>query len=524
VSGQLVVRNLNVRNAYTHSPLVSNLNFEIPVGRTLGIVGESGSGKTLTAMSVAGLLPPTVTATGIVELDGKALSIENPETTRDLRTTLIGVIFQNPSTALNPRLTVGAQLAEALSPEIRRVPRRTAQRCLDLLDEVGMREARQKLIAYPHELSGGLAQRAVIAMALARSPKLLIADEPTTALDVTIQAQILDLVATLQSQHGFGVMLITHDMGVIRDRADNVLVLAAGRSVEQGSAKKLFEAPASKEAKVLLRASEIVFASKVQPADELAAPLVAVRNVTKRFSNRHQALAGVSLTVKSGQSIGVVGESGSGKTTLARIIIGLESNDGGVVEVDGIARVPRTRSPRIQYVFQDPYASLDPRIMIIDSVAEPLMAQGDSRLRAREKSETLLTEVGLHSALWYKPPTELSGGQRQRVGIARAIAPNPKLLIADEPVAALDVTVREHILSLLEELRERRKMAQIMISHDLSVVARFCDEVIVMKDGSIVETGPIRQIFEDPKHIYTRELLSAVPGRRQIKVQEAYRV
>lgn len=515
MSGQFVVKNLNVRNAQTQSPLVSDLTFEIALGRTLGVVGESGSGKTLSAMSVAGLLPPTVVATGNVELEGKVLSVESPATTRDLRTGLVGVIFQNPSTALNPRLTVGDQLAEALSPEIRRDRRQTAQRCLDLLNEVGMRNARQKLIAYPHELSGGLAQRVVIAMALARSPKLLIADEPTTALDVTIQAQILDLVATLQAQHGFGVMLITHDMGVIRDRADNVLIMAAGRAVEQGTAKDLFEAPASKEAKALLRASELVFGSKARPASDHAAPLVSVKGLTKTFSNGHQALAGVNLTVKPGQSIGIVGESGSGKTTLARIIAGLERNDGGIVEVGGVVRPPRTRSPSIQYVFQDPYASLDPRIAIIDSVAEPLMAQGDSRPLAREKSEPLLKEVGLHSSLWYKPPTQLSGGQRQRVGIARAIAPNPQLLISDEPVAALDVTVREHILALLEDLQERRQMAQIMISHDLSVVARLCEEVIVMKAGSIVEMGPIRQIFENPKHVYTRELLSAIPGRRQ---------
>lgn len=514
----LSVEGLTVRDTATGRPLAGPLSFGLEHGETLGIVGESGSGKTLTAMAVAGLLPSGLEAEGHVRLDGMPLPVSAVATARDLRTPHIGVVFQNPSTALNPRLTVGAQLAEALAPEVRRNRPEAASRCLTLLDEVGIREPERKLTAWPHELSGGLAQRVVIAMALARQPKLLIADEPTTALDVTVQAQILDLIAALQRSRRFGVLLITHDMGVIRDRADTVAVMANGRIVEDGRTGVLFAAPRSQAARELLKASELAFARPAPPvkAADGQGALIEARGVRKTFRNGPTALAGIDLDVRPGVSLGIVGESGSGKSTLARIIAGLERADSGRILLEGALRIPRTRSDLIQYVFQDPYSSLDPRIPVVETVAEPLRAKGVRKAEALETARKLLEEVGLDPSLWDRLPGRLSGGQRQRVGFARAIAPSPKLLIADEPVAALDSTARERVLALMEDLRRRHGTAQLLISHDLSIVARLCGEVVVMRAGEIVESGPTRRIFQSPVHPYTRQLLEAIPGRRPL--------
>ena len=513
----LSVARLSVSEPRAGRMLCGPLSFGIDHGRTLGIVGESGSGKTLTAMAVAGLLPGHLAAEGHVALDGATLPTGDAAASRDLRTAYTGVVFQNPSTALNPRLTVGAQLAEALAPDVRRDQARAVARCLTLLDEVGIREPERKLTAWPHELSGGIAQRVVIAMALARQPKLLIADEPTTALDVTVQAQILDLIAGLQRRHRFGVLLITHDMGVIRDRADEVVVMAGGRVVEHGGTEALFAAPRSNEAKTLLAASEFVLPEWNDPAGTAPGtpPLLEARGVRKTFRKGPQALAGVDLVVRPGISLGIVGESGSGKSTLARIIAGLERADAGAIRLDGEIRRPGTRSDLVQYVFQDPYSSLDPRLAVVDTVAEPLRAKGMRKADALKAARTLLDEVGLDPSLWERLPGRLSGGQRQRVGFARAIATRPKLLIADEPVAALDSTSRERVLALVQRLQARHGTAQLLISHDLSVVARLCSEVVVMRAGEIVERGPTRRIFETPAHPYTRQLLEAVPGRRR---------
>ena len=509
----LMTQGLNVFSKETGNRLVENVDLTLERGRTLCIVGESGSGKTLTAMSVAGLLPGSVEAQGSIWLDGQELSAEPGIRQRTLRTGAIGIVFQNPSTALNPRMTIGAQMLEALRPEMRRDSARAAQICHDLLVDIGVANPMDKLIAYPHELSGGIAQRIVIAMALARQPKVLIADEPTTALDATIQAQILDLIDALQEKHNFGVLLITHDMGVVRDRADDVLVMAAGRVVERGAAEALFRGAKSAVARKLLRASELIF-SEASPSPASAAPLLAVRDVSKVFAGGVHALRGISFIVGAGQSVGIVGESGSGKTTIARIIAGLQTVSSGAVQLEGRDRGPRERSPFVQYVFQDPYSSLDPRMPIVDIVAEPLRALGQPKVEARERAEALLEEVGLDPASWKRTPISLSGGQRQRVGIARAVAPDPRLLISDEPVAALDITVRDHILELLQAMQARRAMAHLLISHDLVTVARLCTEVIVMRGGQIVEHGAVRDIFERPQHPYTQQLLLAIPGRR----------
>lgn len=496
--------------------IVGPVSFTLNQGETLGIVGESGSGKTLTAMAVGGLLSQGLHADGRAYLDGIPLAFGRSQRGRDLRTSQIGVVFQNPTTALNPRLSVGAQLFEALSPTMRREKAKAANICLQLLEEVGISEPVKKLTAWPHELSGGLAQRVVIALALARQPKLLIADEPTTALDVTVQAQILDLIARLQKRHEFGVLLITHDMGVIRDRADSVAVMDGGAIVESGVTNDLFANPRSRAARSLLKASKLTFATVGGTLYDAGSqpPLVEVKALQKTFRNGPRALDGVDILVKAGTTLGIVGESGSGKTTLARIIAGLERADDGNILIDGNARPPRTRSDHVQYVFQDPYSSLDPRISILETVAEPLLAKGLCKAEAARISKCLLEEVGIHPSLWHRLPGRLSGGQRQRVGFARAIAPSPKLLIADEPVAALDSTSRERVLSLMEDMQRRHGTAQLLISHDLSVIARLCREVVVMRGGQIVERGETRRIFQAPAHPYTRQLLAAIPGRK----------
>jgi peptide/nickel transport system ATP-binding protein len=517
----LQVSALRVVDRGTGRPLVETLGFTLDRRRTLGIVGESGSGKTMAAMAIAGLLPKTVAASGTVALEGVPLAVDDPASARNARTAAIGIVFQNPSTALNPRLTVGAQIVEAMAPALRRDQARAAQTARSLLDEVGVADATGKLAAFPHELSGGLAQRVVIAMALARTPKLLIADEPTTALDVTVQAQILDLMARLQAQRGFGMLLISHDMGVIHDRTDDVLIMARGAVVETGSTRALFREAHSPEARALLRANRIVFASP--RAERSAAPVLSVTGLRKSFRRGPAALRDVSFEVAENQCVGIVGESGSGKTTLARIIAGLERQDGGTITLEGRSRPPGTREAAIQYIFQDAYSSLDPRMAIVDTVAEPLLARGDARSAARDRAGALLAEVGLDAALWRKPPTRLSGGQRQRVGFARAIATEPRLLIADEPTAALDSTMRARVLLLLQALGARHGMSQILISHDLATVARICTHVVVLRRGEIVEQGPARRIFTAPAHPYTRELLQAIPARELVDVTDETR-
>jgi peptide/nickel transport system ATP-binding protein len=517
VSGRAVlsVRDLKVSARADAAELVRAVSFSVSAGQTLGLVGESGSGKTLSAMAVAGLLPHGLEARGDIVLDGVDLAAAAPAEARRLRTRGLGVVFQNPSTALNPRMTVGAQLVEALPRETRADGPASLAACLRLLDDVGIPRARERFVAYPHELSGGLAQRVVIALALARSPRLLIADEPTTALDVTVQAQILDLIDRLREEHWFGVLLITHDMGIIGDRADDVAVMSEGRIVETGPTARVLAKPATRQAALLADAiGRLDFTRQENsPPQQPSEPLLHINALRKRFAMGPAALDDVSVSVPRGTATGIVGESGSGKTTLARIVAGLERADEGSVAFQGRPRLPRTRLADIQYVFQDPYSSLDPRIRVLDTVSEPLLVQGADRANAADRARELLAEVGLDPGLWERRPTDLSGGQRQRVGIARAIATNPRLLIADEPVAALDSTVRNRVLDLLESLRRKRDMTLLLISHDLSVVAKLCSRVIVMRAGKIVEEGATRDVFQHPVHPYTRELVAAIPGR-----------
>jgi len=513
-------------------PLVRGVDLAVRPGQSVGLVGESGSGKTLTALAVAGLLPSGVRVLqGAVEVAGcEVLDLPG----RDARAHLsrhVGVVFQNPTPSLNPRLRIRVQLREALPAGTPRGEAR--ERAADLLRLVGIDDVDKTLAAFPHELSGGLNQRVVIAIALARSPQLLVADEPTTALDVSVQAQVLDLIDDLRSRLGLGVLLVSHDIGVIADRTDHVHVMSGGVVVESGPTHEVLAHPQHEYTQRLLAAvpSRLPRAVAVAAPDELPddpdAQLV-VRDLRRSFvvrgrdgRVRHAALDGVDLTVARGQSLGIVGESGSGKTTLARIVTGLETADGGSVTFEGTDLRAQTRTERrrwrrhVQYVFQDPYASLDPRLTIAQTLREPLQLNRDDldRGQVERRVDELLDEVELPRGFRHRRPDELSGGQRQRVGIARALASEPTLVVADEPVSALDLSVQARILALLARLRAERGLTYLFISHDLGVVRFLCDDVVVLRHGRVVERGRTDAVLRDPQHPYTRSLVDAVPGR-----------
>ncbi|MDA0171460.1 ABC transporter ATP-binding protein [Solirubrobacter taibaiensis] len=492
----LTVEGLRVATK-TGTPLVHGIDFSLAAGRSLGVVGESGSGKTLTAMAVAGLLPAGVeTTAGDIHVAGFETAGRR-ERLRDA----FGVVFQNPTVSLNPRLTIRRQLREALPRE-----QRTDARAVELLQRVGVPRAAERLNAFPHELSGGLNQRIVIAIAIARSPKILIADEATTALDVSVQKQVLDLIDDLRRDLNLGVLLVSHDIGVIADRSDEVLVLNEGRVVEAGRTEEVLRAPSHPYTQALLDAVPRLDATA--PVREVGAPLIAVRGVTRDFGPL-RAVDAVDLTLHAGQSLGIVGESGSGKTTLARIIVGLDRHHTGQLEVSG---------ERPQYVFQDPYSALDPRQTVFQIIAEPIELSGTDAQNAvkREKVAELLDAVRLPQSFATRKPRQLSGGQRQRVVIARALALDPTVLVADEPVSALDLSVQAAILDLLATLRAERDLSYLVISHDLAVIKQLCTDVAVMRDGAIVEHGPADLVFADPQHAYTRQLLDAIPNRKAV--------
>lgn len=527
----LEVENLSVvsRHGENRITLVDNVSFTLAAGGFHGLVGESGSGKTMIANAIAGLLPEGLDAAGRIGLGGLNLLETGAVAARDIQNAHIGYVFQNPKAALNPRLTVGQQLRESLPRDVRRDEAAALKRALFLLDEVGIPMAYERLAAYPHELSGGLAQRIVIAMALARDPQILIADEPTTALDMTIQAQILDLISAIQSQRHFGVLLITHDMGIIYDRADEVTVLSQGRIVESGPKTKIFNMPSAPETRNLIEGA--LLDQALPPAEDAPATsgtVYSIRNMGKTFGagtragTLLKALDDISLDIHRGRSLGIVGESGSGKSTLARILLGLETPDSGRIAYDGedIATLSRERRKQwrhsIQFVFQDHWASLNPHHSIFESIAEPLRAEGMSRALRAERVFAVMRDVALPEQLAFRRPSQLSGGQLQRAAIARALAVHPKVLVADEPVASLDVTVQAKILQLLEDLKSEFGINYVIISHDLRIVKRISQDVIVMKDGAIVERGTTHDIFSNPQHAYTRKLLAATPGRQNV--------
>jgi len=520
----LRVRDLSVRAENGHGPtLVDSVSLTLEHGRVHGLVGESGSGKSMTASAIAGLLPAGTRASGSVLLGEVDLLQVDQRRARDLRTSTFGFVFQNPKAALNPRLTVGQQLHEALDPQVRSDVPASVARSLQLLDEVGIPAARDRLSSYPHELSGGLAQRVVIAMALARDPQLLIADEPTTALDTTIQAQILDLIDGLRDHRRFGVLLITHDMGIVGDRADDITVLSRHRVVEQGATAEVLENPRAEQTRLLIAGARLGDGGTA-PDAAAGEELFVLSNLTKTFITHtpHRstltALDDVSVRVSTGRSLGIVGESGSGKTTLARILLGLETADSGTVEFQGTdvsrlgRREARERRTAVQFVFQDPWASLNPHLTILESLAEPLRAARWSPAARRARVAEVLEEVSLDAALAERHPRQLSGGQLQRAAIARALVLRPRVLVADEPVASLDVTVQARIIALLERLRDEFGLTYVLISHDLRIVKRLCHDVIVMTEGVVVERGATATVFDNPQHAYTRTLLNAIPG------------
>lgn len=505
--------------------LADKISLQLDQGSIHGLVGESGSGKTMIANAIAGLLPDNIKATGSITLQNANLLDYDATAARAIQTANIGYIFQNPKAALNPRLTVGDHLREALPSEIRKDETHALQRAIALLDEVGIANAYARLAAFPHELSGGIAQRVIIAMALARDPVILIADEPTTALDMTIQAQILDLIDRIQSQRHFGVLLITHDMGIIHDRADAITVLSQGRIVESGPCEAVFAAPQAQETKNLIEGALLDEAlPETSDVDNSDRPVYAVKNLRKSFVTNAtrktyvHALDDISLNIFKGRSLGIVGESGSGKSTLARMLLGLDRPDSGEITYQGtnIGQLSREKKKQwrrsIQFVFQDHWASLNPYQSIFESIAEPLRAEGMSRAQRLARVFQVMQDVSLPERLAERKPAQLSGGQLQRAAIARALAVRPQTLIADEPVASLDVTIQSKILKLLEHLKAEFGINYIIISHDLRIVKRISQDIIVMKDGVIVEQGRTKDIFTNPQHDYTRKLLAATPG------------
>jgi peptide/nickel transport system ATP-binding protein len=492
------------------------------------LVGESGSGKSVTAHGVMGLLPKgqLEAVAGSIALRGEDLLRVPESRLRDLRCTAMSMIFQEPMTALNPVMSCGEQVDEVLSTHTDLDPAARRARIQDIMRDVRLPEPETLIDAYPHQLSGGQRQRIMIAMALVLQPALLIADEPTTALDVTTQAQILRLIKDLQRERDTGVLFITHDFGVVAEIADRVAVMQTGRIVETGDARQVLSAPEHPYTRMLISAVPSMTPRHRQVAAGAAVAL-ATRALCKTFRSGGvfgggrvvEAAKNVELSVRRGETLGIVGESGSGKSTVARCIVRLIAPSAGQILIDGddIAQASdrrlRHHRRRVQIVFQDPYRSLNPRRKVGQSIVEGPMNFGLARDEAWQRAGELMALVGLEPAALERYPHQFSGGQRQRICIARALAMRPEVLIADEAVSALDVSVQAQVLDLLDEVRRRFDLAMLFITHDLRVAAQVCDQVAVMFQGEVVEQGSAAEIFGDPKHAYTRELFEAAPGR-----------
>jgi microcin C transport system ATP-binding protein len=504
---------------------VRKASFEIAKGETLALVGESGSGKSVTALSILQLLPYPMAShpSGSILFKGKELLGAGERTLRDVRGNQISMIFQEPMTSLNPLHTIDKQISEVLFLHKGLSAAAARARVLELLRLVGVANAEQRLTAYPHELSGGQRQRVMIAMALANEPDLLIADEPTTALDVTIQAQILELLKDLQKRFGMAVLFITHDLGVVRKVSERLCVMQNGEIVESGPTSRIFEAPQHPYTKRLIEAEPK--GQKTPPAPDAPVVLRAAdvkvwfpikKGILRRTAGYVRAVDGISLTVREGQTVGVVGESGSGKTTLGMALIRLQSSTGEIVfeghDLQGLSsRTLRPLRREMQVVFQDPYGSLSPRMSIGQIIEEGLKVHGiggDEEERDRLVVQAL-EEVELDPGTRHRYPHEFSGGQRQRIAIARAMVLKPRFVVLDEPTSALDRSVQAQIVDLLRELQRRHKLAYMFISHDLRVVRALSDYVLVMRDGVVVEQGLTERIFEEPREVYTKALMAA---------------
>jgi len=504
---------------------VKDLSISIYPGETACIVGESGSGKSLAALATTRLLPNSVKATaGTVMLHGRDLLKISEAEMRSVRGRDIGMVFQEPLTALNPVMRVGKQIEEVLEVHGMGSKAERARRALDLITEVGLLDPARIIKAYPHQMSGGQRQRVMIAMALALEPALLIADEPTTALDVTTQAQILKLIAQLRKKHNMAVMFITHDFGVVSEIADRVIVMRHGECVEEGTVQEVLKYPKHAYTKQLLDAVPTMAPPERRTIADVDA--LVIKGLTKTYGERQlfsprrtvHAVQNVSFTIRRGETLGLVGESGSGKSTVGRCIIRLIEPDKGSIRVGDhdfeslSQRQLRPQRRRVQMVFQDPFGSLDPRRTIGTTICEGLVANGVTREEARAKAVELLELVGLKAVAIDRYPHEFSGGQRQRVGIARALALEPEILIADEAVSALDVSVQAQVLQLLRDVQVRLGVAILFVTHDLRVATQMCDRIAVMRKGQLVELKETMALLAAPEHEYTRNLLSAIPG------------
>jgi peptide/nickel transport system ATP-binding protein len=506
---------------------VREVSFTVGRGETLCLVGESGSGKSVIAQAVMGLLPKQLPVQGgTILLQGEDVTKASTARLRALRAARMSMVFQEPMTALNPVMTCGDQIDEVLAEHTRLGPAERRAKVLDIVREVLLPEPERIVASYPHQLSGGQRQRIVIAMALVLDPVLLIADEPTTALDVTTQAQILKLILDLQRRHGTGVLFITHDFGVVAEVAHRVAVLRLGDLVEVGTKQQVLQAPQHDYTRMLM-ASVPTLVVPERRLDADAPVVLDVRGLAKTYDTRSwfgkrrtvHAAQDVALTIRRGRTLGIVGESGSGKSTVARCIVRLIDPTGGQVLLSGtdIASTPaaalRPLRNRVQIVFQDPYRSMNPRRTVAEALIEGPMNYGLSRADALARARTLLETVRMDASALDRYPHQFSGGQRQRICIARALAMEPELLVADEAVSALDVSVQAQVLRLLADIRERMNLAMLFITHDLRVAAQVCDDVAVMSQGRIVEHGPAAQVFGAPSHAYTRSLFEAAPGR-----------
>ncbi|MAV90999.1 MAG: ABC transporter ATP-binding protein [Bdellovibrionaceae bacterium] len=539
---------------------VKKISFDIPKGKTVGLVGESGSGKSVSSLAIMGLIPnpPGKVTTGQILFEGKDLLKNSESQMRKIRGKRISMIFQEPMTSLNPVFTVGDQICESLILHEKMSKAEAWERAIELLDQVGIPNPSERIKSYPHEMSGGQRQRVMIAMAISCNPDLLIADEPTTALDVTIQKQILDLIADLQKKYGMSVLFITHDLGVIADISDEVVVMYRGDIVEKNSTEALFKKPQHPYTKGLLACrpsldehprrlpvvsdfmtpdgkektpdqSVLKAAKEIRPISDSQTPLLEIKSLKKHFPLKKgffggvqswvKAVDDVSLTVRKGRTLGLVGESGCGKTTLGRTILRLIEPTAGEVRYNGVDVTGLNKSDmramrrKMQIIFQDPYASLNPRMTIGAALMEPMVIHklGSSKSERLDMAAKLMDRVGLSASMLNRYPHEFSGGQRQRICIARALAVEPEFIICDESVSALDVSIQAQILNLLLELQEELNLTYVFISHDLAVVKFISDEVAVMYNGQVVEMNTAVGIYENPQHDYTKKLLSAIP-------------
>ncbi|ARE33148.1 MULTISPECIES: dipeptide ABC transporter ATP-binding protein [Rhodococcus] len=512
--------------AYGAEPAVSGVSFSVGRGEVVAVVGESGSGKSTTAHAILGLLAGSGHVTGgTVEFEGEQIDSYSDRAWQRIRGARIGLVPQDPTTSLNPVTRIGDQVAEVLRIHGLADRRKARLDAVEVLERAGIDRPEIRARQYPHELSGGMRQRVLIGIALVANPALVIADEPTSALDVTVQRRILDHLDERIAESGAAVLLITHDLGVAADRADRILVMQGGRIVESGRTADILDNPRDEYTKKLLSSAPSLSSGPVvRPVRQDTSPLLTLTGITKHFNvgrgSSITAVNEVSLTVPRGQTVSLVGESGSGKSTTARIAVRLEQADAGTISFDGhdITKVKgsdlRELRRKIQLVYQNPYASLDPKLSVQDIVAEPLRAfKVGGRSQQQTRAAELLDQVALPEQFLSRKPAELSGGQRQRVAIARALALKPDLLVLDEPVSALDVSVQAQILALLDELQRELGLTYLFISHDLAVVRQISDVVGVMQAGRLLEIGTTTEIFDNPRNEYTRTLLDAIPGR-----------